>query len=33
LGEALGKAVLKELGGTTGKRIVREILGGFFKSR
>ncbi len=33
LGEALGKAVMKELGGTTGKRIVRGILGGFFKSR
>ncbi len=33
LGEALGKAVLKELGGTTGKRIVRGILGGFFKAR
>lgn len=33
LGEALGRAVMKELGGTTGKRIVRGILGGFFKSR
>ncbi|WP_407493618.1 helicase HerA-like domain-containing protein [Pseudooceanicola sp. MF1-13] len=33
LGEALGKAVIKELGGTTGRRIVRGILGGLFKSR
>ncbi len=33
LGEALGKAVMKELGGTTGKRIVRGILGGLFKAR
>ena len=33
LGEALGKAVIKELGGTTGRRIVRGILGSLFKSR
>lgn len=33
LGAALGKAVIKELGGTTGRRIVRGILGGLFKSR
>jgi len=33
IGEALGKAVIKELGGTTGRRIVRGILGGLFKSR
>ena len=33
LGEALGQAVLKELGGTTGKKIVRGILGSLFKSR
>ncbi|MCM2561066.1 DUF853 domain-containing protein [Lutimaribacter sp. EGI FJ00015] len=30
---ALGKALVKELGGTTGRRIVRGILGGLFKSR
>ena len=33
LGGALGKAIIKELGGTTGKRIVRGILGGLFKAR
>ncbi|MGI3171459.1 helicase HerA-like domain-containing protein [Pseudooceanicola sp. C21-150M6] len=33
LGEALGRAVIKELGGTTGRRIVRGILGGLFKAR
>lgn len=33
LGSALGRAVIKELGGTTGRRIVRGILGGLFKSR
>ncbi|MBD3679316.1 MAG: DUF853 family protein [Rhodobacteraceae bacterium] len=33
LGEALGKAVIRELGGTTGRRIVRGILGGLFKGR
>ena len=33
LGEALGQAVPKELGGTTGKKIVRGILGSLFKSR
>lgn len=33
IGEAIGKAVIKELGGTTGRRIVRGILGGLFKSR
>ena len=33
LTEALGKALVKELSGTTGKRIVRGILGGLFKSR
>ncbi len=32
-GEALTKMVLKELKGTTGRRIVRGILGGFFKGR
>lgn len=31
--EALGKALVKELSGTTGKRIVRGILGGLFRSR
>ena len=31
--EALGQAVPKELGGTTGKKIVRGILGSLFKSR
>ncbi|WP_353472221.1 DUF853 family protein [Salipiger sp. H15] len=33
LGEALGQAVLKELSGTTGKRLVRGILGSLFKAR
>ncbi|EAQ01156.1 hypothetical protein OB2597_03669 [Pseudooceanicola batsensis HTCC2597] len=33
IGSALGKAVIKELGGTTGRRIVRGILGGLFKAR
>jgi len=32
-GAALGNAVLKELSGTTGRRIVRGILGGLFKGR
>ena len=32
-GSALGEAVIKELKGTTGRRIVRGILGGLFKSR
>ncbi len=32
-GEALTKAVVKELSGTTGRRIVRGILGSFFKAR
>lgn len=31
--EQLGKMVMKELTGTTGKRIVRGILGGLFKAR
>ena len=33
LGEAMAKAVIKELKGTTGRRIVRGILGGLFKGR
>ncbi|SFA97073.1 hypothetical protein SAMN05421688_1974 [Poseidonocella pacifica] len=33
IGEALGKAVLRELSGTTGRRLVRGILGGLFKGR
>jgi len=33
VGEALGKALVKELRGTTGRRIVRGILGGLFKGR
>ncbi|MGH1356570.1 MAG: helicase HerA-like domain-containing protein [Thalassovita sp.] len=33
IGEALGKALVKELKGTTGKRIIRGILGGLFKGR
>ena len=33
IGQALGQAVLKELSGTTGKRIVRGILGSIFKAR
>ena len=32
-GSALGEAVIKELKGTTGRRIVRGILGGLFKAR
>ncbi|SMX34904.1 helicase HerA-like domain-containing protein [Actibacterium lipolyticum] len=33
LGAAIGKVVMKELKGTTGRRIVRGILGGLFKGR
>ncbi|WP_425056998.1 helicase HerA-like domain-containing protein [Rhodovulum marinum] len=33
LGAALGQALIKELSGTTGKRLVRGILGGLFKGR
>ncbi|MCZ0811050.1 MAG: helicase HerA-like domain-containing protein [Pseudomonadota bacterium] len=33
IGQALGSAVMKELKGTTGRRIVRGILGGLFKGR
>ena len=32
-GEAISGAILKELNGTTGRRIVRGILGGLFKGR
>ncbi|MEP2782126.1 MAG: helicase HerA-like domain-containing protein [Pseudoruegeria sp.] len=32
-GEAMGEMVMKELTGTTGKRMVRGILGGLFKGR
>jgi DNA helicase HerA-like ATPase len=32
-GEAMTKVVIKELKGTTGRRIVRGILGGLFKGR
>ncbi|SHK11445.1 hypothetical protein SAMN05444000_11948 [Shimia gijangensis] len=32
-GEAMGKMVMKELSGTTGRRLVRGILGGLFKGR
>ncbi|WHZ37226.1 helicase HerA-like domain-containing protein [Sagittula sp. MA-2] len=32
-GEAMGKMVMKELTGTTGRRIVRGVLGGLFKAR
>ncbi|MFW2586999.1 helicase HerA-like domain-containing protein [Sagittula sp. SSi028] len=32
-GEQMGKMVMKELTGTTGRRIVRGILGGLFKAR
>lgn len=32
-GEAMGKMVMKELSGTTGRKIVRGILGGLFKGR
>ena len=33
LGEALGSALVKELGGTTGRRIVRGIFGTMFRGR
>ncbi|KAJ56889.1 hypothetical protein ACMU_08100 [Actibacterium mucosum KCTC 23349] len=33
IGSALGKALVKELKGTTGRRIVRGVLGGIFKGR
>ncbi|MEM7731691.1 MAG: helicase HerA-like domain-containing protein [Pseudomonadota bacterium] len=33
IGSAVGSAVIKELKGTTGRRIVRGILGGLFKGR
>jgi hypothetical protein len=33
LGDALGQAIVKELSGTTGKRLVRGILGGLFRGR
>lgn len=33
LGEALTRTVVRELGGTTGRRIVRGILGGLFRGR
>lgn len=33
IGEALGQALVKELKGTTGRRLVRGILGGLFKGR
>ncbi|MGK7652932.1 helicase HerA-like domain-containing protein [Roseovarius sp. B08] len=33
IGDAVMNAVVKELGGTTGRRIVRGILGGLFKGR
>jgi len=33
IGSALGKALVKELKGTTGRRIVRGVLGGLFKGR
>lgn len=33
IGEALGKALVKELSGTTGRRLVRGVLGGLFKGR
>jgi uncharacterized protein len=33
LGDALSQAVIKELSGTTGKRLVRGILGGLFRGR
>ncbi|MEP2532520.1 helicase HerA-like domain-containing protein [Shimia sp.] len=32
-GEAMGKMVMKELSGTTGRRLVRGLLGGLFKGR
>ncbi|MBK1634587.1 helicase HerA-like domain-containing protein [Rhodovulum adriaticum] len=33
IGAALGQALVKELSGTTGKRLVRGLLGGLFKGR
>jgi DNA helicase HerA-like ATPase len=33
LGDAMTDALIKELGGTTGRKIVRGILGGIFKAR
>jgi hypothetical protein len=33
IGAALTRAVVKELGGTTGRRLVRGVLGGLFKAR
>jgi uncharacterized protein len=33
LGGALSQAIVKELSGTTGKRLVRGILGGLFRGR
>ncbi len=33
IGDALGKALVSELKGTTGRRLVRGILGGLFKAR
>ncbi|KAA9010008.1 helicase HerA-like domain-containing protein [Histidinibacterium aquaticum] len=33
LGEAIGSVVIKELKGTTGRRIVRGIMGGLFRGR
>lgn len=33
VGSALGQALVKELKGTTGRRIIRGVLGGFFKGR
>ncbi len=33
IGSAMSEALIKELKGTTGRRIVRGILGGFFKGR
>ena len=33
LGAALGDALIKELRGTTGRRIIRGVLGGLFKGR
>jgi hypothetical protein len=32
-GEAMGKMVMKELSGTTGRKLVRGILGSLFKGR
>lgn len=33
VGSALGEALVKELKGTTGRRIIRGVLGGLFKGR